>query len=255
MTSWFVSDLHIKDVNDRQSNIFLNFLKTFDSGPTEHQLFLVGDVFDFWLSDGRAFEKSFAPIVQKLKSLREAGLKIYYFEGNHDFHVDVFWTKKFGIPVYENEAVFQIANYKVRIEHGDFINPEDKVYHRYRANVRKPWIELLAHLIPSDLWKPVGEIVSSRSRRKSSSYGRDNADQIRQMIRDYAKKIHRSDDFDVLVTGHMHIEDDYVFKTNTGTARSINLGTWLDKPKVLRIDQTQIKMLYFNDRGELLDEK
>ena len=255
MTSWFVSDLHIKDVNDRQSNILLNFLNTFDKQPTAHQLFLVGDIFDFWLSNGRAFEKAFAPIVQKLKSLRESGLKIYYFEGNHDFHIDVFWSKKLGIPVYENAAIFQIANYKVRIEHGDFINPDDKTYLRYRANVRKPIIELLAHAIPSNLWKPVGDYVSSRSRRKSSSYSSDNADQIRQMIRDYAKKIQRVDDFDVLISGHMHIEDDYTFKTNTGTSRSINLGTWLDKPKVLRIDQTQIKMLYFNDRGELLNEK
>lgn len=255
MTSWFISDLHIKDVNDRQSNILLNFLKTLEVEPTAHQLFLVGDIFDFWLSGGSAFEKAFAPIVDQLKSLREAGLKIYYFEGNHDFHVDVFWSKKLGIPVYEDEAVFQVAQYKVRIEHGDFINPEDKAYHRYRATVRKPWMELLAHAVPSQLWKPVGEYLSSKSRRKSSSYGRDNADQIRQMIRDYAKKTHRTDDFDVLVTGHMHIEDDYTFKTNTGTARSVNLGTWLDKPKVLRIDQTQIKMLYFNERGELLNEK
>lgn len=255
MTSWFLSDLHIKDINDRQSNILLNFLNIFDKEPTQQQLFLVGDIFDFWLSDGRAFKKAFAPIVQKLKNLREAGLKIYYFEGNHDFHIDVFWTKKMGIPVYKNEAIFQIANYKVRIEHGDFINTEDKAYHRYRATVRKPWMEFLAHAIPSDVWRPVGDYLSSYSRHKSSGYGRNNGDQLRQMIRDYAKKIHRADDFDVLITGHMHVEDDYTFKTNTGTARSINLGTWLDRPKVLRIDQTQIKMLYFNDRGELPDEK
>ncbi len=255
MTSWFLSDLHIKDVNDRQSNILLQFLNTLEQNPTEHQLFLVGDIFDFWLSNGHAFEKAFRPIVKKIKSLREAGLKIYYFEGNHDFHIDVFWSKKMGIPVYENDAIFQIANYKVRVEHGDFINTEDKAYHRYRATVRKPWMEFLAHAIPSALWKPVGERLSSHSRHKSSNYGKGNADQLRQMIRDYAKKVHRTDDFDLLITGHMHIEDDYTFKTNTGAARSINLGTWLDKPKVLRIDQAQIKMLYFNNRGELLDEK
>lgn len=255
MTSWFISDLHIKDVNDRQSNVLMGFLESLEKAPSENQLFLVGDIFDFWLSDGKAFEIAFGPLVNKIRSLREAGLKIFYFEGNHDFHIDVFWSKKIGIPVYEDEAVFQIANYKVRIEHGDFINTQDKAYHRYRATVRKPWMEFLAHTIPSQIWKPVGEHLSSQSRHKSSSYGRNNADQLRQMIRDYAKKVHRKDDFDLLVTGHMHIEDDYTFKTNTGTARSINLGTWLDKPKVLRIDQTQIKMLYFNERGDLLDEK
>ena len=255
MTSWFLSDLHIKDVNDRQANILMQFLTFLELEPESQQLFMVGDIFDFWLSDGRAFEKAFAPIIRKIKKLRDAGLKIYYFEGNHDFHVDVFWTKKLGIPVYENEAIFQVSNYKVRIEHGDFINTADKAYHRYRATVRKPWMELLAHTIPSDLWKQVGEYLSSHSRHKSRNYGRDNAEQLRQMIRDYAKVTHRADDFDLLITGHMHIEDDYSFKTNTGTARSINLGTWLDRPKVLRIDGQQIKMIYFNDRGELLDEQ
>jgi UDP-2,3-diacylglucosamine hydrolase len=254
MTSWFLSDIHIQDVNDRQSNILLQFLKSLEAEPESHQLFLVGDIFDFWLSDGTQFAKSFSVLIDQFKKLRSAGLKIYYFEGNHDFHVDVFWTKKLGIPVYENEALFQVANYKVRVEHGDFINPNDKAYLKYRAAVRKPLMEILAHRLPSRFWKPIGEYFSSKSRLKSQSYSKNNADEIRQMIRDYAKKIHRTDDFDVLITGHMHIEDDYTFKTNTGTARSINLGTWLNRPKVLRIDGTQIKMLYFNNQGELLNE-
>ena len=254
MTSWFLSDIHIQDVNDRQSNILLQFLKTLEASPTNQQLFLVGDIFDFWLSDGTQFAKSFSVLIEQIKKLRSLGLKIYYFEGNHDFHVDVFWTKKLGIPVYENEAIFQVSNYKVRVEHGDFINPNDKGYLKYRAVVRKPLIELLAHRLPSRFWKPVGEYFSSKSRVKSRNYSKNNADQIRQMIRDYAKSTHRTADFDVLITGHMHVEDDYSFKTNTGTARSINLGTWLDRPKVLRIDGSQIKMLYFNNRGELLDE-
>ena len=253
MISWFLSDLHIKDVNDRQSNTLMQFLNQLQSNPSNNQLFLVGDIFDFWVSNGEAFYQTFKPLVDQLKYLREHGTKIFYFEGNHDFHIDVFWTKKMGIPVFENDATFQVGSYKVRIEHGDFINSTDRAYLKYRKSMRKTWVEQAIHLVPGKAALFIGEKFSALSRRKSAYYGRDNRDQIVQMIRDYAKKTHQQSDFDLLVTGHMHVEDDFVFNTNTGTARSINLGTWLDRPKILKIDGDKVKMIYLTDKGDFTE--
>jgi len=248
-----MSDIHIKDVNDRQANSLLQLLSQLESNPTQHQIFLVGDIFDFWVSNGEALQKAFAPIIDKLRSLREQGSKIFYFEGNHDFHIDVFWTKSMGIPVFENEAIFQVGSYKVRIEHGDLINQNDRAYLKYRKSMRRPLVEQALHLIPGRAAKLIGDKFSSLSRHKSMIYSQENKDQIVQMIRDYAKKIHQKSDFDLLITGHMHVEDDFVFNTNTGTARSINLGTWLDRPKVLKIDGDLVKMIYLNHKGDLTE--
>lgn len=163
---WFLSDIHLKNINERSGNILLRFLFFLNKNPSEHQLFLLGDIFDFWISDGQAFQKHYSQIISELQKFLDGGGKIFYFEGNHDFHIDVFWTKKMGIPVFENEAYFKIGEYKARLEHGDYINPNDKAYLKYRETIRKPYVEPIGHILPGIFWKWFGESVSAKSRKR-----------------------------------------------------------------------------------------
>ena len=244
---WFISDLHIKDINERSGNTLLRFLFFLNQNPTQHQLFLLGDIFDFWISNGQVFQDHYAQLISEIQKFLDGGGKVSYFEGNHDFHIDVFWTKKMGIPVFENESYFKIGEYKVRLEHGDLINPNDKAYLKYRETVRKPYVELFAHYIPGLIWKYVGESISGKSRKKSSNYAVNNQDQIKNWIRTYAQKKHKEKEFDLLITGHMHVVDDFTFESGSGPARSINLGTWLDKARALMIQGSKIEMVLIED--------
>ncbi len=244
---WFISDLHIKDINERSGNILLRFLFFLNLNPSKHQLYLLGDVFDFWVSDGRAFQNHYAVLISEIQKFLDGGGKVFYFEGNHDFHIDVFWTKKFGIPVFENEAYFKIGEYKVRLEHGDYINPNDKAYLKYRETIRRPWVEPIGHILPGFFLKWFGETISSKSRKKTAHYAVKNVQQIRQWIRSYAQKVHKQKEFDILITGHMHVVDDFTFQSNHGPVRSVNLGTWLDRPRALMIQGGNVEMILIED--------
>lgn len=243
MTSWFLSDIHLKDLKERNGQILLRFLRLLNENPKENRLFLLGDIFDFWLSDGKAFYKHYRELVDLIASLQKKGGEVYYFEGNHDFHIDVFWTKKFGIPVYEDEHYIKLGNLTVRLEHGDFINPDDLAYLKYRETIRSPMLEPIGHIIPGFFWKWFGEKMSQKSRSKSSLYAEQNPEKMRQMIRDYAEKSYQQKHYDLIVTGHMHLFDDYSFVVNNKTIRSINLGTWLQRPCALKLQNDQIQMV------------
>lgn len=240
---WFLSDIHLKNINERSGNILLRFLFFLNQNPSQHQLFLLGDIFDFWISDGQAFQNHYAQLISEIQKFLDGGGKVFYFEGNHDFHIDVFWTKKLGIPVFENEAYFKIGEYKVRLEHGDYINPNDKAYIKYRETVRKPYVEPISHILPGFFWKWFGESLSAKSRKKTSHYAVKNADQIRKWIRAYAQKVYKEKEFDLLISGHMHVVDDFTFETESGSVRSINLGTWLDQPRVLKVEGADVQLL------------
>lgn len=240
MKSWFISDLHLKNNEERNSQILLRFLFQLNKNPQQNQLFLLGDIFDFWLSDGHAFGKCYRRIVDEIVKLKKNGGQVYYFEGNHDFHVDVFWTRKFDIPVIDDEGYFQIGDYIVRLEHGDFINPDDQKYLQYRASVRTPWAEFIGHLIPGWFWKWFGEMMSAKSRKKSKDYSVNNQAEIKNMIRRHAESIYKEKPFDLIITGHMHVEDDYQFNVDGRNVRSINLGTWLNRPIALLIENEKI---------------
>lgn len=247
MKSWFLSDIHLKNINERNGNTLLRFLFYLNRNPRNHRLFLLGDIFDFWLSDGKAFVNHYRLLVDEIAKFKKSGGEVFYFEGNHDFHVDVFWTHRLDIPVIEDVQYFDLGGLRVRMEHGDFINPDDVAYLKYRATVRHRWIEPIGHMLPGYFWKWFGERKSQQSRKKSSRYTIENADKIRELVRTYAQKAFSEEPFDLIVTGHMHIFDDYSFSVEGRTVRSINLGTWLERPRALMLENKSVKVVDLNE--------
>ena len=55
MTSFFISDIHLSESNNKLSSAFINFLK--DSKESCSQLFILGDLFEVWIGDD--YETSF----------------------------------------------------------------------------------------------------------------------------------------------------------------------------------------------------
>ncbi len=247
MTAWFVSDIHLKDLKERNGQTLLRFVHYLNQNPSQHQLFLLGDIFDFWLSGGWAFTRFYKPLLIEIEKFKNNGGTVSYFEGNHDFHIDVYWTKKLGIPVYEKEHYFKIGNLTVRLEHGDFINPDDVAYLKYRAFIRQPYIEIFGHILPSFFWKAVGEKLSHKSRKRTAKYASDNAEKVQTLIRAYAHSAFAEKPFDLIVTGHMHIRDEYAFQVEAKKITSINLGTWLEKPCALQLKDDQFQMIELED--------
>ena len=250
MKSWFISDLHLKDIKERNSQTLLRFLLMLNQDPKNNSLYLLGDIFDFWVSDGNIFYNHYKEIVDAIVLLKKNGGQVFYFEGNHDFHVDVFWTKKFNIPVIEDVRFFQIGNYTVRLEHGDLMNPQDKKYLAYRASVRKNWVEKIGHLLPGFFLKWIGELLSAKSRKHSKNYSINNQNEIKMMIRNHAENIYQEKPFDLIISGHMHIEDDYEFEIKDSIenkkVRSINLGTWLYRPLAVMIQDSNIDWVFLD---------
>lgn len=243
MKHWFISDLHITDINERNGNLLLRFFFWLNENPTHHSVYFLGDIFDFWLSDGVTFQKHYKQLIDEIRKFKNSGGKLVYFEGNHDFHIDRFWTKHLDIRVIENEAFFDIDGLKVRCEHGDYINPDDHVYLNYREQVRQPWVEWFAHNLPGQFWRKIGEHQSKKSRKKTGAYGAQNSEKLRTMIQSYAMKVYNEESFDLIVTGHMHVFDDYTFAVKDKTVRSINLGTWLVSPIALLIEHSHVQVV------------
>ena len=245
MKAWFLSDIHLRDSNERNSLTLLRFLrslareKTNESKLSQEEmvktthLFLVGDIFDLWIGDSTLFYQKFKDIVEAIVSLKEKGVQVHYWEGNHDVHIKKFWEAKYQIPVHVDEKIFQLGSRKIRIEHGDFINPQDEAYLKYRDFIRRPFMEQIAYLVPGWAWDKIGNYASQKSRKHSSMRRQNQQEEFRQMIRSYAEKTARNSDFDILITGHMHIQDYYEFQVDGQKKISINLGSWLEEPTAL----------------------
>jgi UDP-2,3-diacylglucosamine hydrolase len=232
LRAWFVSDLHILSADDSRYSRFKKFLEDRLQDGTTH-LFLVGDIFDLWVGGHDFFSHRYSTVVDAIRRLVESKVEIHYFEGNHDLHLSDFWHKEIGVNVHREYQVFNFGSFRVRVEHGDQMNPEDTGYLILRKFLRTPPITWLAETLPGEVIQRIGNTMSRSSRKwTSSNFKARNENAIRKMIRAHAAKVYESQPFDLLISGHVHVQDDHQWSPRVGErARSVGLGCWLvDKP-------------------------
>lgn len=245
--AYFVSDIHIESPDSPRAHAFLAFLKGLSGPGDATHLFLLGDIFDLWVADHDFFVERYADIVDEIKRLRDAGVEIAYFEGNHDLHLRYFWADDLGLTVYPGPTYVELAGKTVRLEHGDEMDPDDTGYLFLRWFLRTTPIRLLLRYLPGGLISRIGERASSTSRRYTSETKSIDAHTAVAKIRTHAGKAYRERPFDLIVSGHVHVRDDCEIEVDDAKCRSINLGTWLEQPCYLALDESGVR---FNDIGE-----
>jgi UDP-2,3-diacylglucosamine hydrolase len=238
MQAWFISDIHIKSLNERNSIELLRFLRFLARPQTlSTHLFLLGDIFDVWIGDSDVFYRKFKDIIDAILGLKEKGVEVIYFEGNHDLHMQKFW-QRFGIPCWTEEKYFSLGKWTVRVEHGDLMNQNDSAYIRYRDFVRRPHMELLAYRVSGYFWDWLGARASKKSRKHSGRHRVSREAELREIIRSHGERCFQEQPFDYIISGHMHILDEYTFKNVDKKVISINLGSWFEEPKILQLTES-----------------
>ena len=232
----FVSDLHIAAPEDSRAQLLLQLLRSLPGPEAVSHLFLLGDIFDLWLADHRYFIDRYRAIVAELERLRDAGVDIHYFEGNHDLHLEKYWAGRLGLTVHDGPVELDLAGRRLRLEHGDQMDPDDRGYRFLRWFLRTPVLRFVIHHLPGNIAARIGQRASATSRSYTSETKTISAADAVRKIRAHARKVHAETPFDLLISGHVHVRDDYAGETANGPFRSVNLGTWLDAPCYFLLD-------------------
>ncbi|MBX3021742.1 MAG: UDP-2,3-diacylglucosamine diphosphatase [Bdellovibrionales bacterium] len=231
----FVSDIHISSPEDPKHGLFLRLLDKLKMQPPGH-FFMVGDIFDLWIADRPYFVERFATLIEKIRELRAQGWEIHYFEGNHDLDLRRFWQHKLGVDVQDSAAFYQIAGKKLRVEHGDQMDPTDRGYLFLRWFLRTPLLRFLGRYLPNALVAWIGERASHASRDYTSNVKTASSQRSIDVIRRHAQKVYADQPFDIFVSGHVHVMEDSVQENGKNSFRCFNLGTWLKEPVLLEIE-------------------
>ena len=237
MKAWFLSDIHLNKLDERNGQVLLRFFRAIEKGEIQAtHIFLLGDIFDLWVGNHSYFIEKYKELIELIKKLKDQGVIFFYFEGNHDFHLKEYWEKKVGINVYTEEGCFDLGPYKIRAEHGDLMNPEDKSYLRWRAFIRLPAIKKMIFSLPGSWVSFMGEKLSQASSNRRKDNPPLETQKAKQIIRTYAQGLYSKapleKKFDYLFTGHIHVQDDFYFMDNDKKIYSINLGFWSETPRV-----------------------
>ena len=235
--AYFLSDIHIKSVEESNSEKLLLFLHELQNDKDCTHLFLVGDIFDLWIYNHSYFLKKYARLIDGIRGLVRKGIEVHYFEGNHDLYLRKFWQQDVGVQVHEGPYYFSLGKWVVRVEHGDFMNPEDKGYLFLRKLLRSLPVKTLAKNLPGQVVKSIGEKSSRASRHYTSNQKKMSEDSIKSFMRTYAEEVFQEKAFDLFIAGHTHVFDEYSFSAEGKEAQAVNLGSWFDVQKCFVIEQ------------------
>ena len=130
MAIYFITDLHlgipsIEDSKAREKKL-LHFLDSIK--PDCEELFLMGDLFDFWFEYKTVIPKGFARLQGKLASFVDDGIPVHLFIGNHDLWSFGYLNEELGIQLHREPEIIMRKGKKLFLVHGDGRGPGDKGY-------------------------------------------------------------------------------------------------------------------------------
>lgn len=236
--AYFLSDLHLESEEDSNFFILNEFLNQRIEKKDMSHLFLLGDIFDLWVSDHKYFRLKFSITIQNLRTLLEQGVEIHYFEGNHDIDLQPFFGRE-GFVVHGQAVQMSLGSKSWLIEHGDQMDPEDRGYLFLRWLLRTPFMRWLERSLPGFLVQWIGNSLSSTSRSYTSRMRQSLASQeserrtkiFNKIVRHVENSVHEGTVFDIHVSGHVHEKFQEKLEVGSRSIELVNLGSWLGENK------------------------
>ena len=187
------------------------------------ELYLLGDIFDFWFEHKRVAPKGFVRVLGRLAELTDRGVRVVFFTGNHDMWCYDYLTEECGVEVVKSPRVETLQGVKLHLAHGDNMNITGKpLLQLMNWGFRSKFLRsLFSWCVHPDLAMRFGQWWSGKSRK---SHLKDHItpaslDFLVDYARDY-KEQHPTTDY--IIFGHMH----YPYDHTEYDLRVLFLGCW-----------------------------
>jgi UDP-2,3-diacylglucosamine hydrolase len=239
---YFLSDFHLGAPNYEQSlereKKIVAFLDSIQSSAQE--VFIVGDMFDFWYEYKTTVPKGYTRLLGKLAAFTDAGIPIHFFVGNHDMWMNGYFEKELNIPVYHQPQVFERFGKKIYVAHGDGLGPGDHGYKFIKKIFRNPICNWLFGFLHPTIGMGIANYFSRSSRRKTGNADEQFLGEENEWLIIYSKELIKKIPCDFLIFGHRH----YPLKLQLNKTNSyyINLGDWITNFTYAEFDGTNFEL-------------
>lgn len=192
--------------------------------PTAKEIFLVGDIFDFWFEYKNAIPKGFVRLQGKIAELTDSGIPIHVFTGNHDMWIFDYLPKELGIQLHREPVIREFNGKKFLIGHGDGLGPGDRGYKLIKKVFQNKFCQwCFARLHPNfGIW-----LANYSSRTSRAATGQEDEKFLgkeNEWLYIYCMEVLQKEHFDYFIFGHRHLP---LRIELTDQSTYLNLGDWL----------------------------
>lgn len=192
--------------------------------PTAKEIFLVGDIFDFWFEYKHAIPKGFVRLQGKIAELTDSGIPIHVFTGNHDMWIFDYLPKELGIQLHRKPVEREFNGKKFLIGHGDGLGPGDRGYKFIKKVFQNKFCQwCFARLHPNfGIW--LANYSSRTSRAATGEEDEKFLGKENEWLYVYCMEVLQKEHFDYFIFGHRHLP---LRIELSDRSTYLNLGDWL----------------------------
>jgi UDP-2,3-diacylglucosamine pyrophosphatase LpxH len=234
-----ISDVHLGTVACNAAEL-LFYLK----GISTKTLVLNGDFIDAWRFSRNYFPKSHLRVIRHIIKMMEKGTKVFYVTGNHDEIFRKFENTKSGKFKIVNQLVLNLDGKNTWFIHGDVF---DSVVSKMK------WLSKLgaaAYGFISVMNKILNLTTEPIMGRKINLFSKIKLN-FKRRTRDMSKLEKQAANmaikrkYQTVVCGHSHIPADKTIYTESGAARYLNSGDWVENNTALEYINGEWNLVYF----------
>lgn len=222
---FFASDFHLglhtlASPRQREQRIvdWLHYIK-----PHAEELFLLGDVFDFWFEYKYVVPKGFVRFLATLAEFTDSGIPVHILTGNHDVWLFDYLPKEVGVNILHGPIEITRHGRRLYLCHGDEVGRRPLPYRAMRTLFHSFAMQrLFAWLIHPDIAHAFGSGWSHRSRKvKPIAHAfRGKNEPLVQFF----SRLNKTDKHDVYLAGHLHTPVLHLMPDGTPI---VILGDWI----------------------------
>lgn len=243
---FFASDFHLGAPDYQSSRIredkIVRWLNSIQDEAAA--IFLLGDIFDFWFEYEKVIPKGFIRFIGKITALRDRGIPIFFFTGNHDLWMKDYFTLELDIPVFSNPIEMEINRKKFLVGHGDGLGPGDQKYKFIKKIFTNPTCQWLFKWIHPDVGIALAQKWSGNSRitndlKNEATFNGEEG----EWLWEYCRSINLQMHFDYFIFGHRHLPLELPVEKDS---LYINLGEWVSQYTYGEFDGENFHLNTFN---------
>ena len=223
---YFASDQHFGIPNATESRKREDrFIRWMDEIKADAQIiFLMGDLFDFWHEWKYVVPKGYIRVLGKIAELKDSGIEIYFFVGNHDLWMKNYFQEELGIPVFFEKQYFEINNRQFLLAHGDGLGPGDKGYKRMKKVFTNPLAQWAFRWLHPDIAMRIANYMSQKNKMISGDEDKQFLGEDKEFLILYSKEKLKTEKINYFVYGHRHLP---MVLDLSPDSKYVNLGDWI----------------------------
>lgn len=247
---YFASDFHL-GVPSYESSLqrerrIIDWLEYIKHDAAE--VFLMGDVFDFWFEYKHVVPKGYIRFLAKLAELISMGVEITLFKGNHDMWMFGYLEKEIGVKIVSDELILDRNGKRFYLHHGDGLGSGDKKYKVLKKIFRSKLSQWIFSWLHPNIGMAIAEMWS-KSSRIANNKKEEFKNEDEEWLVVFSKEKLNAEHFDYFIYGHRHLP----LSIDLGEeSLYVNLGEWINYNSYAVFDGRDLELKYWDRLAQII---